>query len=133
MRQPSKKQIYKQIFFVYNIKVLNVSLDKLNAIAKIRGIKGYKSMSEERLLNSINELESMKESEINFDDARIEMIKNDFSKLRDRLYKPKIKDIRKDLYRIENKKLQEMMVLIAIILNMKVKEIRTKLYKLNNI
>ena len=132
MRQPSKKQIYKQIFFVYNIKVLNVSLDKLNAIAKIRGIKGYKSMSEERLLNSINELESMKESEINFDDARIEMIKNDFSKLRDRLYKPKIKDIRKDLYRIENKKLQEMMLLIAIILNMKVKEIRTKLYKLNN-
>ena len=105
MRQPSKKQIYKQIFFVYNIKVLNVSLDKLNAIAKIRGIKGYKSMSEERLLNSINELESMKESEINFDDARIEMIKNDFSKLRDRLYKPKIKDIRKDLYRIENKKI----------------------------
>ena len=132
MRQPSKKQIYKQIFFVYNIKVLNVSLDKLNAIAKIRGIKGYKSMSEERLLNSLNELESMKESEINFDDARIETIKNDFSKLRDRLYKPKIKDIRKDLYRIENKKLQEMMLLIAIILNMKVKEIRTKLYKLNN-
>ena len=115
------------------MKVLNVSLDKLNAIAKIRGIKGYESMSEERLLNSINELESMKESEINFDDARIEMIKNDFSKLRDRLYKPKIKDIRKDLYRIENKKLQEMMLLIAIILNMKVKEIRTKLYKLNNI
>ena len=133
MRQPSKKQIYKQIFFVYNIKVLNVSLDKLNAIAKIRGIKGYKSTSEERLLNSINELESMKESEINFDDARIEMIKDDFSKLRDRLYKTKIKDIRKDLYRIENKKLQEMMLLIAIILNMKVKDIRTKLYKLNNI
>ena len=133
MRQPSKKQIYKQIFFVYNIKVLNVSLDKLNAIAKIRGIKGYKSTSEERLLNSINELESMKESEINFDDARIEMIKDDFSKLRDRLYKTKIKDIRKDLYRIENKKLQEMMPLIAIILNMKVKEIRRKLYQLNNI
>ena len=105
MRQPSKKQIYKQIFFVYNIKVLNVSLDKLNAIAKLRGIKGQKSMSEERLLNSLNELESMKESEINFDDARIETIKNDFSKLRDRLYKPKIKDIGKDLYRIENKKL----------------------------
>ena len=133
MRQPSKKQIYKQIFFVYNIKVLNVSLDKLNAIAKIRGIKGYKSMSEERLLSPLNKSELMKESEKNFDAARIETIKNDFSKLRDKLSKPKIKDIRKDLYRIENKKLQEMMVLIAIILNMKVKEIRTKLYKLNNI
>ena len=113
--------------------MLNVSLDKLNAIAKIRGIKGYKSMSEERLLNPLNKSELMKESEKNFDAARIETMKNDFSKLRDKLSKPKIKDIRKDLYRIENKKLQEMMLLIAIILNMKVKEIRTKLYKLNNI
>ena len=105
MRQPSKKQIYKQIFFVYNIKMLNIPLDKLKAIAKIRGIKGYKTMSEEKLLNSLNELKSMKESEKNFDDARIETIKNDFSELRDRLYKPKIKDIRKVLYRIQNKKL----------------------------
>ena len=133
MRQRFKKQFINNSFFVHNINMLNVSLDKLKTVAKIRGIKGYKSMSEERLLNSINELESMKESEINFDDARIEMIKDDFSKLRDRLYKTKIKDIRKDLYRIENKKLQEMMPLIAIILNMKVKEIRRKLYQLNNI
>ena len=38
------------------------------------------------------------------DAARIEKFKKDFNKLRDRLSKPKIKDIRKDLYRIENKK-----------------------------
>ena len=72
-------------------------------IAKIRDIKGYKSMSEERLISSINESEPVKESE-NFDKARIEKIKKHFNKLKDRLSNLKIKDIRKDLYRKENKK-----------------------------
>ena len=42
-------------------------------------------MSEERLINSINELEPLKESEKNFDfdNARIEKIKKDLNKLRD--------------------------------------------------
>ena len=44
----------------------------------MRGIKGYKSMSEERLIGSINESEPVKESENNFDDARIEKIKKYF-------------------------------------------------------
>ena len=61
------------------------------------GIKGYESM-----LSSINE--SMKESEKNFDDARMEKIKKDFNELRDIPSKPKINEIREDLYRIENKK-----------------------------
>ena len=73
-------------------------------IAKIRGSKGYKSMSEERLTGSINESERVKESEKNFDYAKIEKIKKKFNKLKDRLSNLKIKDIRKDLYRIENKK-----------------------------
>ena len=41
---------------------------------KFRGIKGYKSISEERLLSVLNNSESAKESEKNFDDARIEKI-----------------------------------------------------------
>ena len=49
----------------------------------------------------------MKENENNFDDARIEKIKKYFNELRDRLHKPKIKEIRKDYYRIENKKIKE--------------------------
>ena len=61
-------------------------------------------MSEEIFLSVLNKSESVKESEKNFDDARIEKIKKDFHKMRDRLSKPKIKEIRKDLYRIENKK-----------------------------
>ena len=40
-------------------------------------------MSEEILVNYINESESAKESEKNFDGARIEKIKKDFNKLRD--------------------------------------------------
>ena len=44
----------------------------------------------------------LKKSEKNFDDARIETIKKDFNKMRDRLSKPKIKEIEKDLYRTEN-------------------------------
>ena len=56
-------------------------------------------MSEERLISSISEL--AKKSE------RIEKIKSDFNELRDRIYKPKIKEIRKDLYKIKNKKIGE--------------------------
>ena len=63
--------------------MVNLSLNELETVTKIRGIKGYKSMSEERLLSVLNESESVKESEKNFDDARIEKIKKDFNKLRD--------------------------------------------------
>ena len=48
-------------------------------------------MPEERLLSFLNESESVKESEKNFDDGRIEKIKKYFNELRDR----------KDLYRIK--------------------------------
>ena len=84
---------------------INLSLNDLETFEKIKGIKGYKSMPEEKLISSINE--SVKESEKNFDDARIEKIKKDFNELRDRRSKPKIKEIRKNLYRIENKKIKE--------------------------
>ena len=36
-----------------------LSLHELKTIAKIRGIKGYKSMSEDRLLSVLNESESV--------------------------------------------------------------------------
>ena len=49
-----------------------LSLNELKQTAKMRGIKGYKSMSEERLVSSINESEPVKESEKTFGDAKIE-------------------------------------------------------------
>ena len=41
---------------------------------------------------------------LNISNARIKMIKEDCNKLRDRFLKPKIKEIRRNLYEIENKK-----------------------------
>ena len=89
--------------------MLKLLLNELKQSEKMRGIKGYKNMSEERLVSFINELESVKESEKTFDGERIEKIKKDFNKLREifktnhlnLLFKPKLKEIRKDRYRIE--------------------------------
>ena len=49
-----KQTILKKIFFVHSIKMLNLSTKELKAIARIRGIKGYKSMSEDELLGALN-------------------------------------------------------------------------------
>ena len=83
--------------------MLNLSLNKSKQIAKMRRIKGYKNMSKERLLNALDESESAK----SLDNAKIEKIKEDFNKLRDRFLKPKIKEIRKNLYEIKNKNISE--------------------------
>ena len=50
-------------------------------------LRAIKSISEERLVSSINRSESVKESENNFDSSKIEKIKKDFNKLRDGLSK----------------------------------------------
>ena len=63
--------------------MLKQALNELKQIEKMRGIKGYKSMSEERLVSSIKESESEEESENNFDGSRIKKIKKDLNKLRD--------------------------------------------------
>ena len=49
--------------------MLNLSLNELKLIAKSRSIKGYKSMSEDRLVSALNASELVKESENNFDDT----------------------------------------------------------------
>ena len=46
-------------------------MNETKLISKNRGIKDYKSMSEERLLSVLNESERVKESENSFDDAKI--------------------------------------------------------------
>ena len=40
--------------------MLNLSLSELKLIAKSRGVKGYKSMSEDRLLSALNASELAK-------------------------------------------------------------------------
>ena len=87
--------------FLCSIRILNLSLDELKQIAQMRRINGYKSISKERLLSALDELSG---SVNNFNNARIKKIREDFNKLRDRFLKPKIKEIRRNLYEIENKK-----------------------------
>ena len=53
----------------------------------------------------INESKPVKEKKI--DGARIKKMEKGFNELRDRFSKPKMKIIRKGLYRIENKKIEE--------------------------
>ena len=67
-------------------------------------------MSEERLLSSLNESESVKETEKNFDDAR-EKIKKDFNELRD-----KTKEIEKKFLRLE-KNISKLNIMIMMTLN----------------
>ena len=70
--------------------MLNLSLNELKLIAKSGSIRGYKSMSKERLLSTISESESV-ESEKNLDNTKIKKIREEFDKLKDRFLKPKIK------------------------------------------
>ena len=65
--------------------MLNLSLNELKlVVAKSRGIKGYKSMSEEKLTKIL----SNPESKISYLKLRIEKIREEFNKLSDRLTKP---------------------------------------------
>ena len=56
--------------------MLNLSLNELKLVAKSRGIKGYKSMSEEGLLSTLRKSKLVEskskfvESENSFDDKR---------------------------------------------------------------
>ena len=70
--------------------MLNLTLNELKEITKMRRIKGNNNMSEERLLSVVDESESI-------DNAKIREIKEDFNELRDRFLKPKIKEIKKIL------------------------------------
>ena len=56
--------------------MLNLSLDELKQIAKMRRIKDYRSMSQERLLSALSESESARSGN-NFDNTRIKKIKED--------------------------------------------------------
>ena len=110
--------------------MLNLSPKELKVISKMRGIKDYKSMSEDRLLSAIKASESLKESEKNFDDtkpkinfskARIEKVRKEFNESRHKFSKSKINEIRRNRYEIENEK-----NLFAT----KIKEIRRNLLEL---
>ena len=55
--------------------MLNLSLNELKLVAKLRGIKGYKIMSKEKLLSALSVSESVESatplSKNSFDDERL--------------------------------------------------------------
>ena len=58
--------------FFHNISMLDLSLDELKLVAKNRRIKGYKSISKERLLSALSKSKLI---ENNFDNERLKKIK----------------------------------------------------------
>ena len=83
--------------------MLSLSTKELKAIAKIRVIKGYKSISEDELLSAVNSSKPVKKGKKqkrNFYKARIEKIRTS----RHKSSKSKINEIRRNLYEIENEK-----------------------------
>ena len=76
-------------------------------------------MSKKRLLSFLSESESAK----SLDNAKIKTIREDFIELRDRVLKPKMKEIGKNLYEIENKNISES----------KIKEIEKHFFELGSL
>ena len=75
---------------------MGLTPEELRAIAEIRGIKGYESMSEGELLRSITPSKKAKEGKkqkTSFSKARIEEIRKEFNELRYKFSKLKIKEI----------------------------------------
>ena len=85
--------------------MLNLSLKELKAISKIRGIKSYKSMSEDELLGALTSSKPVRKGEKpkkKIYKARIEKSRKEFNESRHTFSKSKINEIRKNLYEIEN-------------------------------
>ena len=71
------------------LKDLELSLEELKAIIKIRGIKGYNSMSKYEILSAFNLSKPAKEGKkpkANFSKARIEKIRKEFNESRYKFY-----------------------------------------------
>ena len=86
---------------------MKLSIEELKAVAEIRGIKGYKSMSEDELLSALTlskRVKKGKKPKTSFSKARIEKIRKEFNESRYKFPKLQIKMIRKNLYEIENEK-----------------------------
>ena len=81
--------------------MLDLSLDELKLVAENRGVKGYKSMSEEKVLSALSKPKLIKNI---FDNERLKKIIEDLNKSRYKFSKSKIKEIRKNFYEIDTKK-----------------------------
>ena len=89
------------------LKDLGLSSEELKAIAEIRGIKDYTSLSKGELLSVLTPSKPAKKGKkpkTNFSKAKIEKVRKEFNESRYKFSKLKIKEIRKNLYETENEK-----------------------------
>ena len=87
--------------------MINLSPKELKGVPKIRGIKGYKRMSEVELLGALTLSKPVRKgdkSKANFSEARMENIRKEFNESRHKFSKSKINEIRKNLYKIKSEK-----------------------------
>ena len=80
-------------------KVLNLSRNELEKVAKMRHIKIYKNLSKEGFLKPGHSFAEL--HKINSYNTEIEKIRENFNELRDKFSRSKIKIINK-IYKIEN-------------------------------
>ena len=81
--------------------MINLSPKELKAAGKIRGIKGYKSMSEDELLGVLPSSKPVRKGEKpNFS----EKIRKEFNESRHKFSKSKINEIRRNLFKIKSEK-----------------------------
>ena len=76
------------------MKMINLCLEELKVIAKLRKVKDYKNKFKGELTKILNKPKPK---------IDIEKIRKKFNESRDRFYKSKIKEIRRNLYEIEIK------------------------------
>ena len=97
LNQITKMQNLSQDVPEQTIKILSLSQNDLEKIAKMRRIKNYKNMSKEELLiallKSKQSLTELRKSKSN--NAKIEETKKIFNELRNMLSKPRIKKLEK--------------------------------------
>ena len=81
----------KKNIFVHSIKI-KLTIEELKAVAEIRGIKGFKSMSKNELPSALT-LKKGKKPKTSFSKAKIEKIRKEFHESRYKFSKLKIKEI----------------------------------------
>ena len=89
-------------FCLLNMRMINLSLDKLKLIAQSRNISNYENKSEKDLVKALSKPKPKPKIKIRINKKKLEEIKNDFNELRHKFSKKEIDKYRKAFYDIKN-------------------------------
>ena len=99
MQHPKQSIISKRLFGS-GVKMTNLPLNKFKLIAKNRGFKDYENKSKDDLIKILGE----PKTKISLSKKRIKKIREKFNELRDEFSELKVREIRRNLFEIKNKK-----------------------------